>query len=63
VNRVDTIETHVSQPTQQDRVWPIVSLAAAGRLWGTGFLFGKIAFAEMTVSENVATVLFLVRLG
>jgi drug/metabolite transporter (DMT)-like permease len=34
-------------------VWPILSLAAAGCLWGTGFLFGKIAFTEMTVSENV----------
>ena len=33
-------------------VWPIVSLAAAGCLWGTGFLFGKIAFAEMNVFEN-----------
>lgn len=31
-----------------------LSLAAAGSLWGTGFLFGKIAFTEMTVSENVA---------
>ncbi len=30
-----------------------MSLAAAGCLWGTGFLFGKIAFAEMTVSENI----------
>ena len=35
------------------RIWPIASLAAAGCLWGTGFLFGKITFAEMTVSENV----------
>ena len=42
-----------SQPTRQDRAWPIASLAAAGCLWGTGFLFGKITFAEMTVSENV----------
>ncbi len=33
-------------------VWPVVSLAAAGCLWGTGFLFGKIAFAEMSVFEN-----------
>jgi drug/metabolite transporter (DMT)-like permease len=32
----------------------VASLAAAGCLWGTGFLFGKFAFAEMTVSENVA---------
>lgn len=30
------------------------SLALAGSLWGTGFLFGKIAMTEMTVSENVA---------
>lgn len=29
------------------------SLAAAACLWGTGFLFGKLAFAEMTVAENV----------
>lgn len=31
----------------------MASLATAGCLWGTGFLFGKIAFAEMNVSENV----------
>lgn len=30
------------------------SLAIAGSLWGTGFLFGKFAMREMTVSENVA---------
>lgn len=30
------------------------ALALAGCLWGTGFLFGKMAMAEMTVSENVA---------
>lgn len=29
------------------------ALALAGCLWGTGFLFGKIAMAEMTVAENV----------
>jgi drug/metabolite transporter (DMT)-like permease len=28
------------------------SLALAGCLWGTGFLFGKIDFREMSVSEN-----------
>src|SRR5581483_9431140 len=33
-------------------VWPVVSLAAAGCLWGTGVLFGKIAFTEMNVFEN-----------
>jgi len=30
------------------------ALALAGCLWGTGFLFGKIAFREMSVSENVS---------
>ena len=33
--------------------WASASLALAGCLWGTGFLFGKIAFREMTVAENV----------
>lgn len=43
----------MSEPTRPNHTWPIASLAAAGCLWGTGFLFGKITFAEMTVSENV----------
>lgn len=30
------------------------ALALAGCLWGTGFLFGKIDFREMTVSENAS---------
>ena len=30
-----------------------VCLAIAGASWGTGFLFAKIAFGEMTVFENV----------
>ncbi len=30
------------------------ALALSGCLWGTGFLFGKFAMEEMTVSENVA---------
>ena len=33
--------------------WATALLALAGCLWGTGFLFGKIAFREMTVGENV----------
>jgi len=33
---------------------PMASLALAGCLWGTGFLFGKIALRETTVSDNVA---------
>lgn len=32
----------------------VISLALAGSLWGTGFLFGKIAFQEMSVSEDVS---------
>ena len=43
----------MSEPTRPNRGWAIASLAAAGCLWSTGFLFGKITFAEMTVSENV----------
>jgi drug/metabolite transporter (DMT)-like permease len=34
-------------------IWANLALASAGCLWGTGFLFGKIAFREMNVSENV----------
>ena len=51
-----TIQLKTQPPEQIHRrshsVWPVVSLAAAGCLWGTGFLFGKIAFAEMNVFEN-----------
>lgn len=38
---------------ESSRSWANASLALAGCLWGTGFLFGKIAFQEMTVAENV----------
>src|ERR1051326_8281700 len=31
----------------------VLFLAIAGCLWGTGFLFGKIALREMSVTENV----------
>jgi drug/metabolite transporter (DMT)-like permease len=34
-------------------MWANAALALSGCLWGTGFLCGKIAFREMTVSENV----------
>jgi drug/metabolite transporter (DMT)-like permease len=34
-------------------MWANAALGLAGCLWGTGFLCGKIAFREMTVSENV----------
>lgn len=43
-----------SEPHARTRLWQAnASLALAGCLWGTGFLFGKIAFREMTVFENV----------
>jgi hypothetical protein len=32
---------------------PILSLATAGCLWGTGFFFGKIALTEMTVAAMI----------
>src|SRR5438477_772226 len=42
-----------SNPTASHAM-AVAALALAGSLWGTGFLFGKIALAEMTVSEDVA---------
>lgn len=35
------------------RVIPILALAAAGCLWGTGFFFGKIALSEMPVATMI----------
>lgn len=35
------------------RVIPILALATAGSLWGTGFFFGKIALSEMPVGTMV----------
>jgi drug/metabolite transporter (DMT)-like permease len=35
------------------RVIPILALATAGSLWGTGFFFGKIALSEMPVATMV----------
>jgi drug/metabolite transporter (DMT)-like permease len=35
------------------RVIPILALATAGSLWGTGFLFGKVALSEMPVATMV----------
>lgn len=35
------------------RVIPILALAMAGSLWGTGFYFGKIALSEMPVATMV----------
>jgi drug/metabolite transporter (DMT)-like permease len=45
-------KTIAASPAQQSPLAPL-SLAAAGCLWGTGFFFGKIAFHEMSVAENV----------
>jgi drug/metabolite transporter (DMT)-like permease len=38
---------------QCGRFIPILALATAGCLWGTGFLFGKIALSEMPVASMV----------
>lgn len=38
---------------QHGRVIPILALATAGCLWGTGFFFAKIALREMPVSTMV----------
>jgi drug/metabolite transporter (DMT)-like permease len=38
---------------RRGRVIPILALAIAGCLWGTGFLFGKIALREMPVGTMV----------
>jgi len=35
------------------RVIPILALVTAGGLWGTGFLFGKIALSEMSVATMI----------
>lgn len=35
------------------RVLPTIALATAGCLWGTGFLFGKVALSEMPVADMV----------
>jgi drug/metabolite transporter (DMT)-like permease len=35
------------------RILPTIALAAAGCIWGTGFLFGKIALSEMPVADMV----------
>jgi drug/metabolite transporter (DMT)-like permease len=37
-----------------ERILAMTALAAAGCLWGTGFLFAKIAFREMGVVANVS---------
>src|SRR5438270_14009248 len=43
-----------SSHTRGQHLLAASALALAGSLWGTGFLFGKLAMQEMTVSENVA---------
>jgi len=39
--------------SRTSRIRATVALALAGSLWGTAFLFGKIALREMSVSTNV----------
>ncbi len=40
-------------PYSANRTRAFAALAVAGCLWGTGFLFGKWAFAELTVGQMV----------
>src|SRR3954447_15847627 len=47
--------THLqNRQTQKRRLLAASALGLSGCLWGMGFLFGKFAMQEMTVSENVA---------
>lgn len=48
----DTAPGHGNHP-HGGSLLATLALAAAGALWGSGFLFGKIALEQMTVSENV----------
>ena len=38
---------------RRGRIIPMLALAKAGCLWGTGFFFGKIALTEMPVASMV----------
>ena len=42
-----------TMPKRHVHVLPILALATAGCLWGTGFFFGKIALSEMPVTSMV----------
>lgn len=44
---------HSPAKTRVQQLLPLGALALASSLWGTGFLFGKLAMKEMTVSENI----------
>src|ERR1700732_5548514 len=39
--------------TSRGRIIPVLALATAGCLWGTGFFLGKIALTEMPVASMV----------
>ena len=45
-----TIETMFKRPVH---IVPMLALATAGCLWGTGFFFGKVALTEMPVASMV----------
>ncbi len=38
---------------QRVHIVPLIALATAGCLWGTGFFFGKVALTEMSVPDMV----------
>jgi drug/metabolite transporter (DMT)-like permease len=52
-----------ASPSREPRVAAYVALAAAGSLWGTGFLFGKIALTELAVAHMILYRLSLAACG
>lgn len=53
-SEMNSRDSHPQAPARPRHLLAIGALAMAGSLWGTGFLFGKIAMEEMTAAENVA---------
>jgi drug/metabolite transporter (DMT)-like permease len=51
--RASTFASSPNILTRQSKARAFAALAAAGCLWGTGFLFGKWAFAELSVGQMV----------
>ena len=51
--RIPEGETRATPPTPESRRRAFAALAAAGCIWGTGFLFGKWALTELSVGHLV----------
>ncbi len=59
--RLQEVHTVVASETSRARAF--VALAAAGSIWGSGFLFGKWALEELSVGEFVLYRFFFASLG